>query len=200
MFTSRTRWDTSPNRLAACLERRRRRGLPILDLTESNPTRCGFAYDPEPILQGLTAETSLRYEPDPRGLAVAREAVANYYADHGTRVSCDRIVLTTGTSEAYAFLFRLLADSGDEILAPSPSYPLLDFLAEMNDVNLVTYPLLYENGWRIDLEELAAAISPRSRAIVVITAQQPHGIVPPARRDPTTHRVGTRPRPCADRR
>ena len=78
MFSSRTRWDTSPNRLAACREKRRRRGLPILDLTESNPTRCGFAYDPDPVLQGLAAESSLRYEPDPRGLAIGREAVAGW--------------------------------------------------------------------------------------------------------------------------
>ena len=175
MFSSRTRWDTSPNRLAACLEKRRRQGLPILDLTESNPTHCGFAYDPEPILQGLAGEASLRYEPDPRGLAVAREAVANYYADRRAPISSDRIILTTGTSEAYSFLFRLLADSGDEILAPAPSYPLLDFLAELNDVNLITYPLLYENGWRIDLEKLAAAINPRSRAIVVVTPNNPTG-------------------------
>ena len=175
MFSSRTRWDTSPNRLAACLEKRRSRGLPIFDLTESNPTRCGFAYDPDPILQGPAVEATLRYEPDPRGLAVARAAVAEYYADRGVPISSDRIILTTGTSEAYTFLFRLLADSGDEILAPSPSYPLLDFLAELNDVNLVTYPLLYENGWRIDLEELAALISPRSRAIVVITPNNPTG-------------------------
>ena len=175
MFSSRTRWDTSPNRLAACLDKRRRQGLPIVDLTESNPTRCGFTYDPEPILQELASAASLRYEPDPRGLAAAREAVAEYYADRQARVSSDRIILATGTSEAYAFLFRLLADPGDEILAPSPSYPLLDFLAEMNDVNLVTYPLLYENGWRIDLEQLAAAISPRSRAIVVVTPNNPTG-------------------------
>ena len=175
MFSSRTCWDTSPNRLAACLEKRRLQGLPILDLTESNPTRCGFAYDPDPILQGLAAKTALRYEPDPRGLAIARGAVANYYADRGTPVSPDRIILTTGTSEAYSFLLRLLADPGDEILAPSPSYPLLDFLAELNDVNLVTYPLLYENGWRIDLEGLAALISSRSRAIVVVTPNNPTG-------------------------
>ena len=177
MFSSRTRWDTSPNRLAACLEKRRRQGLPILDLTESNPTHCGFAYDPEPILQGLAGEASLRYEPDPRGLAVAREAVANYYADRRAPESHP-----TGSYPHHGdqrslqlSCFGLLADSGDEILAPSPSYPLLDFLAEMNDVNLVTYPLLYENGWRIDLEELAAAISPRSRAIVVITPNNPTG-------------------------
>ena len=151
------------------------RGLSILDLTESNPTRCVFAYDPDPILQQLAAKAALRYEPDPRGLAVARDAVAGYYADRGTPVSPARIVLTTGTSEAYSFLFRLLADTGDEILAPSPSYPLLDFLAELNDVNLVTYPLLYENGWRVDLEELAAVISPRSRAIVVVTPNNPTG-------------------------
>ncbi len=175
MFSSRTRWDTSPNRLAACLDKRRRRGLPIVDLTESNPTRCGFSYDPEPILQELASAASLRYEPDPRGLAVARQTVADYYADRRARVSSDRIILATGTSEAYAFLFRLLADPGDEILAPSPSYPLLDFLAEVNDVKLVSYPLLYENGWRIDLEQLAAAISPRSRAIVVVTPNNPTG-------------------------
>ncbi|MGA2988749.1 MAG: aminotransferase class I/II-fold pyridoxal phosphate-dependent enzyme, partial [Terriglobia bacterium] len=124
MFSSRTNWPLTPNRLSELLRERRGAGLPTVDLTESNPTRCGFALDVEEILAPLYNPGSLVYEPDPRGLRVAREAVAHYYSERGVHLDPDQIFLTSGTSEAYSFVFRLLANPGDKILAPQPSYPL----------------------------------------------------------------------------
>lgn len=179
----------SPNQLATCLRERHRQGLLVFDLTESNPTRCGFIYDPEPIFRSMATEASLKHEPNPRGLASARKTVADYYANRRASISPNQIVLTTGTSEAYNFLFRLLANPGDEVLVPSPSYPLLNFLTELNDVELVTYPLLYKDGWRIDLEELSAVIGPRSRAIVVVNPNNPTGSL--LRRNEIEHLIKT---------
>jgi len=176
LFSSRTGWDQSPNRLSLALAERRRAGLPLLDLTESNPTCCGFAYPTEALQTALAQATTDRYEPHPRGLFMAREAIAMDYHRRGCDVDPDGMVLTAGTSEAYAFLFRLLADPGDVILVPRPSYPLFDYLAELNDVTPVSYPLhCTETGWRIDLEALHAASGPRARALIVVHPNNPTG-------------------------
>ena len=177
MFAERTNWDTRPNRLSALLEERRRRGLPILDLTASNPTQCGFYFDQDAVLAAFADPAVLRYEPDPRGLASARRAVADYYAGQGISVNPDHVLLTTGTSEGYSFLFRLLAGPDDEVLSALPSYPLFDLLADVNDVKLRPYSLHYGDGWRIDVEHLAATITPRTRAIIVVTPNNPTGSV-----------------------
>jgi hypothetical protein len=177
MFAERTNWDTRPNRLSARLEERRRRGLPILDLTASNPAQCSFDFDHDAVLAAFADPAVLRYEPDPRGLASTRRAVADYYAGQGVSVNPDHVLLTTGTSEGYSFLFRLLAGPGDEVLSPLPSYPLFDLLADVNDVKLRPYSLHYGDGWRIDLEHLAGAITPRTRAIIVVTPNNPTGSV-----------------------
>src|SRR5207245_8885509 len=115
------------------------------------------------ILLSLSRPESLRYEPEPRGLFFAREAVAGYYAERGATISPDQIILTTSTSEAYSFLFRLLCDPGDEVLVASPSYPLFDLLAEIQDVKLTSYPLFYDHGWHIDLHALESAVTVRTR-------------------------------------
>ena len=154
MFSSRTNWSLAPNRLAQLLRGRRERSLPILDMTESNPTRCGFAMEAEEILGPLQNPRALTYEPDPRGLRVAREAVAQYYAERGVQLDPDQIFLISSTSEAYSFVFRLLANPGDSILAPQPSYPLFDFLGALNDVDVLPYPLVYDDGWQVDLQAL----------------------------------------------
>ena len=154
---------------------RRAAGKPVLDLTASNPTECGFVYDSEAILAALHNPAALRYDPDPRGLLVAREAVAGYYAARGDSVSPESLVLTTSTSEAYSFVFRLLCDPGDEVLVPQPSYPLFDFLADLQDVRLVRYPLLYDHGWQIDFHALQQAITPRTRAVIVVHPNNPTG-------------------------
>ena len=177
MFAKRTRWNTTPNRLAAALEMRKQQGSPVLDLTESNPTTAGFQYDYAAIQQALADPAAASYAPRALGLAAARQAVSDYYREHGVAVPWRRVLLTTGSSEGYSHLFRLLADPGDEILSPIPSYPLLDLLADINDVRLVRYPLLYDHGWQLDLDALAAKITSRSRAIVVVTPNNPTGSV-----------------------
>ncbi len=175
MFSSRTNWPLTPNRLSELLRERRARGLPILDLTESNPTRCGFAREGEEILAPLHNPRSLTYEPDPRGLRTAREAVAQYYSERGVELDPDQIFLTSSTSEAYSFVFRLLANPGDKILAPQPSYPLFDFLGGLNDVEVLPYPLFYDDGWQVDLEALASRWESRSRAVLVVHPTNPTG-------------------------
>jgi aspartate/methionine/tyrosine aminotransferase len=147
----------------------------LLDLTVSNPTECGFEYDSAAILDALRNPAALSYEPNPRGLESARRAVAGYYADREEHVSVENIFLTTSTSEAYSYVFRTLCDPGDEVLIPSPSYPLFDFLADIQDVRLVRYSLLYDHGWQIDFHALEQAITPRTRAVIVVHPNNPTG-------------------------
>jgi len=175
MFAKRTNWNLSPNRLSEALAARRAAGKPLLDLTVSNPTECGFEYDNAAILDALRNPAALVYEPNPRGLESARRAVAGYYADRKEVVSAEHIFLTTSTSEAYSYVFRTLCDPGDELLIPSPSYPLFDFLAEIQDVNLVRYPLLYDHGWQVDFHALEQAITPRTRGVIVVNPNNPTG-------------------------
>jgi len=175
MFAKRTNWNMTPNRLSEALAAHRAAGKPLLDLTISNPTECGFEYDGEAILEALRNPAALAYEPNPRGLESARRAVSAYYADREESVSVEDIFLTTSTSEAYSYVFRTLCDPGDELLIPSPSYPLLDFLADIQDVNLVRYPLLYDHGWQIDFHALEQAITPRTRGVIVVHPNNPTG-------------------------
>lgn len=175
MFAKRTNWNLEPNRLSIALADRHAAGKPILDLTMSNPTECGFHYKGQAILDALRNPVALKYEPNPRGLTVARSAVAQYYADRSVAVSTDDIFLTTSTSEAYSWAFRLLCEAGDEVLIPAPSYPLFDFLADIQDVRLVRYPLLYDHGWQIDFHSLEKAVSPRTRAVIVVNPNNPTG-------------------------
>src|SRR6266566_1244182 len=175
MFAERTNWNLEPNRLSEALERHRASGRALLDLTASNPTECGFVYDDEAILRALLNPRALRYEPNPKGLESARRAIADYYAARDVEVSVEDIFLTTSTSEAYSFIFRLLCNPGDELLIPAPSYPLFGFLSDLHDVRLVRYPLRYEHGWRIDFPALERGISPRTRAVIVVHPNNPTG-------------------------
>ena len=175
MFAKRTNWNLAPNRLSEALAVHRSAGKPMLDLTVSNPTECGFEYDGSAVLSALSNPAVLSYEPNPRGLESARRAVAGYYAERKEEVSIEDIFLTTSTSEAYSYVFRTLCDPGDELLIPSPSYPLFDFLADTQDVNLVRYPLLYDHGWQIDFHALEQAITPRTRGVIVVHPNNPTG-------------------------
>ncbi|HEU4416183.1 MAG TPA: pyridoxal phosphate-dependent aminotransferase [Candidatus Angelobacter sp.] len=175
MFASRTNWNLKPNRLAQALDRHRAGGRKLLDLTASNPTECGFRYDAAAIARALCTPASLQYHPDPRGLKSARHAVSAYYAGRGDQVSPDHLFLTVSTSEAYSYVFRLLCNPGDELLIPTPSYPLFDFLADVNDVKLIRYPLFYDHGWHIDLHSLEQAVTPRTRGIIVVHPNNPTG-------------------------
>jgi alanine-synthesizing transaminase len=174
-FARRTQWDLAPNRFTQALERHRAAGRELLDLTESNPTRCGLAYDEQAILRALADPRALAYQPDPRGLPHAREAVASYYAERGEQTAPERIFLTTSTSEAYSWVFRLLCEPGDEVLAPAPSYPLFSYLAGIQDVQLRHYPLFYDHGWHVDLHALAQQVTERTRAVLVVHPNNPTG-------------------------
>ncbi len=175
MFSDRTNWNLRTNRLTEALAAHRAAGKPLLDLSASNPTRCGFEYDGAAILQSLSSPSALKYEPEPLGLPSARLAVADYYATRNIDVPISDLVLTTSTSEAYSFIFRTLCNAGDEILVPRPSYPLFDFLAEIQDVKLVRYALVYDHGWQIDFHSLEQAITPRTRAVIVVHPNNPTG-------------------------
>jgi alanine-synthesizing transaminase len=175
-FSRRTQWNLEKTAYAAALERLRGDGEPIFDLTASNPTTCGFQYDRARILEELSRPECLEYEPDPRGLPIARAAVVDYYAEAASaKIEAEKIFLTTSTSEAYSYLFRLHCDPGAEILIAQPSYPLFQFLADLDDVRLVSYPLFYDHGWHIDLAALTERITSRTRAIVVVHPNNPTG-------------------------
>jgi len=181
MFSRRTGWPLDRNTLTLEIECRRAQGLTVIDLTESNPTRCGFAFDSRAILQALSKPAALSYAPDPRGPRESRNAVAAYYEERGARLDPEQMFLTASTSEAYSYLFRLLADPGDSILVPRPSYPLFDFLAGLNDLEVVPYPLIYDSEWRIDRDGLAAGIERADRllgvprAVIVVHPNNPTG-------------------------
>jgi len=176
MFSDRTNWKLSRNRLTEALEEVKASGARVLDLTLSNPTRASMQYDEKRILQSLASPQSLDYDPQPKGLPSARAAVAAYYhAQHGLSLDPENIILTTSTSEGYSFVFRLLCNPGDELLVPKPSYPLFEFLADLQDVKLIPYPLIYDHGWQMDFHSLQKAVTPRTRAVIVVHPNNPTG-------------------------
>ncbi len=172
MFSRRTEWNLEPNRLTLAHQESLSSGKKIIDLTISNPTRAKIKYDETTILNAFSNPQSLDYDPHPKGLRSAREAVAAYYAPH---IDPESLILTTSTSEGYSFVFRLLCNPGDEIPVPKPSYPLFDFLAELQDVTLVPYSLIYDHGWQIDFHSLEKALTPKSRAVVLVHPNNPTG-------------------------
>src|SRR5579872_1596677 len=195
MFSERTNWHLAQNRFTQAVEEVRAQGTKLLDLTASNPTRVGLRYDSAAILGALRSERALDYDPQAKGLLSAREAVARYYseecksgerdvagnvsaADISGRVASidpERIVLTASTSEGYSYVFRLLCNAGDELLVPKPSYPLFEFLADLQDVKLVPYPLIYDHGWQMDFPSLEKAVTKRTRGVVLVHPNNPTG-------------------------
>lgn len=175
VFSARSYVDPEANRRTLALARARLAGKRLWDLTESNPTRAQIPYEERQIAGALANARALCYEPEPFGHESARAAVAGLYARRALDVSVSRVMLTASTSEAYSFLFKLLCDPGDEILVPRPSYPLFEQLANLSDVRLAGYRLAYDGAWHIDFESLAAACSERSRAILVVSPNNPTG-------------------------
>ena len=177
MISNRMDWDQGSNTLSLLLGDKQRRGETVVDLTESNPTRVGLTYDVDDILAALSQPGSMEYAPDPRGLSIARQAIAKYYRERGTLVDTDALFLTAGTSDAYSILFKLLGNPGDEVLIPRPGYPLLTYLARLDSLRACFYPLRYDSavGWSIDLDVLQALITPQTRAIVLIDPNNPTG-------------------------
>jgi alanine-synthesizing transaminase len=174
MFSTRIPAQLAPNRLAQALQAHRVAGRPFIDLTESNPTRADFDY-PADLLAPLADARALRYDPQPAGALDAREAVAADYARQGVMVAPERIVLTSSTSEAYSLLFKLLADAGDEMLVPRPSYPLFDHLTRLDLVVMRPYDLDVHGAWSIDFASVERALTPRTRAVLVVNPNNPTG-------------------------
>jgi alanine-synthesizing transaminase len=175
MFSDRTSWNLERSNLSDALGKHRASGKPLIDLTRSNPTECGFRIDSHRILSALNNSASLSYSPEPQGLPQARESIAQYYSAHKCQVLLHDIFLTTSTSEAYSFVFRALCNPRDELLIPQPGYPLFNFLADIQDVMLVRYALIYDHGWQIDFHALEQAITPRTRGVIVVHPNNPTG-------------------------
>jgi aspartate/methionine/tyrosine aminotransferase len=175
MFSSRTNWKLAPNRFTIALDKHRAAGRKLLDLAASNPTNIGLRYNSETILFSLTNPRALEYRPDAKGLRPARDAVSAYYRERGATVDPERLVLSTSTSEAYSFVFRLLCDPGDDVLVPAPSYPLFQFLADLQDVRLRPYPLFHDHGWHLDMHARGTALGERTRAVMLVHPNNPTG-------------------------
>jgi alanine-synthesizing transaminase len=176
MFSKRTDWKLTANRFTEAQREIEKSGKELFDLTVSNPTRVGVQHDKQ-IFESLRDPKALDYDPQPKGLLSAREAVADYYREqyNGTSFDPGSLLLTTSTSEGYSYVFRLLCNPDDEILVSKPSYPLFEFLADLQDVKLVPYPLIYDHGWQIDFPSLYKAVSSRTRAVVVVHPNNPTG-------------------------
>jgi alanine-synthesizing transaminase len=177
MFSNRLDWEQPPNAFSRLLQEKRARGEALIDLTESNPTRVGLEYPAEIILAPPDPSQALLYAPDPRGLAPTRRAIARHYGHQGARLDPQALFLTAGTSEAYSLVFKLLANPGDEILVPTPGYPLLSYLAAFEGLSACGYPLRCDAAgeWSIDLEALQARVTPRTRAIILVNPNNPTG-------------------------
>jgi alanine-synthesizing transaminase len=193
VFSTRTPPHLAPNRLAQALLEFQRAGRPVIDLTESNPTRAGFEYPPD-LLAPLADARGLAYQPRPFGLVEARRAVAKEYARRGISVPADRIVLTASTSEAYSLLFKLLADPGDDVLVPRPSYPLFEHLTRLDGLSERPYNLEYHGVWSIEMTSVEHALTPRTRALLVVNPNNPTGSF--VKRDEVARLVQL----CAERR
>jgi alanine-synthesizing transaminase len=177
MFSRRTDWKLAPNRFTEVQRELQAAGREVIDLTVSNPARAGLHFDTELILRALSDLRSMDYDPQPKGLSTTRRVVTAYYREqHGeSAVDPEQLILTTSTSEGYSYVFRLICNPGDEVLVPKPSYPLFEFLADLQDVTLKPYALLYDHGWHIDFPSVSQALSPRTRAVVVVHPNNPTG-------------------------
>jgi alanine-synthesizing transaminase len=177
MFSKRTEWQLTPNRFAQAQADLRSAGVKIIDLSISNPTRTDFHFDVDTVLGSLASPEVMDYDPQPKGLLKAREAVAHYYRDahEGYGVEPESVILTTSTSEAYSYIFRLLCNPGEELLVAKPSYPLFEFLGDLENVKLASYPLLYDHGWQIDFPSLYRAVNHHTRGVLVVHPNNPTG-------------------------
>lgn len=177
MFSKRFDYEIEDNRLSKLLKEKIDAGVEVFDLTESNPTKAGFEYDRTAILKSISDGRALIYEPNPQGLEIARKAITQYYLERNIRINTENIYLTSGTSEAYSFIFKLLTDPEDEILIPRPSYPLFSFIADMESVNVKYYDLIFEKGnsWKINFDSMINEISKKIKAIVLVNPNNPTG-------------------------
>jgi len=175
VFSRRTNWNFLSNELTLLRERKILEGKPILDVTESNPTKCNFDFLFSEIISSLNSEENILYSPNPKGNLQARETICKYYAERDISISPEQIILTSSSSEAYSLLFRLLCNVNEEILVPKPSYPLFDYLAQINDVAVKHYRLEYDGNWQIDFESLQKNISEKTKSIIIVNPNNPTG-------------------------
>ena len=181
MFSSRVPGQLEQNAFTRALSKARAGGGPLIDLTLTNPTRAGLGY-PAAQLAGLGAAAAQVYDPEPFGLPGARDAVSRDYARRGLAIPADRVVLTASTSEAYSLLFKLLCEpSGDDVLVPVPSYPLFEHLTRLDGVVPRSYRLDYDGRWGVDLDTVDRAWTPRTRAVLAVSPNNPTGSVLTAR-------------------
>ncbi len=173
-FSKRTDWSLQNNPLSLALEKLHNQGTHILDLTESNPTRCGFVY-PRLWLEAFTNQNNLTYTPEAKGIGLARRAIADYYQRKRITISSDKIILTSSTSEGYSFLLKLLTNPGDHVLVPKPSYPLFQFLLELHDVESDYYPLVYNGAWSIDRQAFRSLMTVQTKAVILVNPNNPTG-------------------------
>ena len=174
MFSERLPIELESNAFTTEIAELRRKGVALVDLTVTNPTQVGLPYPPD-LLAPLADAASLSYDPSPFGLASARKAVAAEMSKTGVKVKPDRVILTASTSEAYSLLFKLLCDPGDCVLVPEPSYPLFDLLTRLESVESVAYQLEHHGVWSIDRESMKGACGPRTRAVLVVSPNNPTG-------------------------
>ena len=174
-YSERLSWNFSPNPISRDLAKRRGHNQPLIDLTSSNPTQVFADYPNAAIAAAFTRIDSFVYEPHASGAPSARVAVSRYYAERGIQVDPEWIVLTASTSEAYALLFKLFCNPGDEILVPAPSYPLFEFLARLESVRVKNYHLRFDGSWYIDIDHLRSRITQSTRAIVLVNPNNPTG-------------------------
>jgi alanine-synthesizing transaminase len=177
MFSNRTAWKLAPNRFSQMQKAMQESGAAVLDLTVSNPTRVALPYDSDAVLKSLIRPEAMAYEPQAKGMLSARQAISDYYRQQHDEfgVNPESLILTTSTSEGYSYVLRLLCNVEDEVLVPKPSYPLFEYLADLQDVKLVPYPLIYDLGWQIDFSSLYGSVTPRTRAVVVVHPNNPTG-------------------------
>jgi len=171
-FSTRLPENFNQNSLTILLNQLKRASIPLLDLTTSNPSACGIEYPRDAIIHALTDQQLFNYKPDPKGLKIARIAISEAYG-HG--INPEYIQLAASTSEAYSMLFKLLANPGDSILLPSPSYPLFEWLARLEGLNCNIVPAYWHDGWNLDVDAIHRACDSRTRAIVVVNPNNPTG-------------------------
>ena len=175
MFSTRIDWDLRPSPLYSLLQLKRARKEEVLDLTESNPTKCGFIHSSSNLIDSGSLQRSVLYEPDPKGLFSARQAISDWYKRQNIAIDPDRVVLASSSSEAYSFLFRLLCNVGDVVAVPKPSYPLFEYLARLNDILCQEYRLAYDGEWHIDLPSFEDALSSNAEALILVHPNNPTG-------------------------
>jgi len=173
MFSKRTQWSLTQNKLSEKISQLTSKGKALINLTESNPTKCGF-FVSRNILSSLNQISNKHYSPNSQGLERARSAVAQYYKEKSVSVQANQIFITSSTSEAYSYIFRLLLNSGDEVMMPTPSYPLINYLAKLNDVSVKTYSLGYEKRWSMDVNSIGKSFK-KQKLMILINPNNPTG-------------------------